>query len=209
MEPSDDPIWVADTSALVALGVTDCFPREDSGIIERFVFDQVIQEISDEQGFDTFCDDIFSSLNVHITKTVAEEIDEIANHEKDDLFSDSADHILDFIDSGKIEVHDIEPNKRPDFGGIDLGESSCIDLCRELNPAYLLIDEVEARPRLKKLLNESVELRYSATVLVAFSRQRDIDKFLVLLWLDKLGERRNWFESEILQLGFQALHELL
>lgn len=140
---------------------------------------------------DSDCHDLlFAEYDVHTTERVVEELEETAGH--DDAHGEAAAAVLDRLDS--MSVHAVEGTV-PETSRIDAGEGSCVLLCRELDPAVLLTDDLRALPELQRLVEAEVAI--SPIVLKALVERGVLDRATARERLETIADTRSWLGAPI------------
>lgn len=135
-------------------------------------------------------DVVLAEFDVATTETVLDEL--AATAEFDDASGNAARSVLDRPDH--LGVHGvtspgIESNR------IDAGEGSCLALCRELDAAFLVTDDVRALPELQVLADARVAI--SPIVLRALVDRGCLSPDEALDPLDRIADRRSWLGAPI------------
>jgi len=88
----------------------------------------------------------FDEFDAGTTKTVVEELEELAEHE--DRAAENAKEILG--QTGRFTIHDVEA-QRFQSSRIDEGEGSCVKLSHKTEAKFLITDDLRALPELQTL----------------------------------------------------------
>lgn len=133
---------------------------------------------------------VLDEFDVHTTATVVAELEDTAAY--DDAHAQGADHVLQQLDG--ITVHEVD-----DIGvqssRIDEGEASCLALEDELDPSFLLTDDLRALPELQTLTDAQVAI--SPIVLKALVKRTVFTDSEAKERLDRLAETRDWLGAPI------------
>lgn len=159
-------VLVADTSGLVSLGTAiDHTPNP--------------------------LDCCLDTYDVHIPRTVVEELREIASY--DDAHGDAATAALDRTERMSIESVALDA----DFP-LDDGENAAVTLANETDAALFLCDEFNSLGLIHASLADS-RLVTTPTLLSIFVRNNRLSSTAALAILDSISEVRSWDENSYVQ----------
>jgi predicted nucleic acid-binding protein len=133
---------------------------------------------------------VVDEFEVHTTQVAVSELRDTAEHE--DVHGEAAQWVLEQSDN--IEVHEtddsgFEPSR------IDEGEASCIVLTRQIEPDFLITDDLRALPEVKELVEAKVAI--SPIVLRALVKRGVLDSEQAEEKLSTIAERRGWLGAPI------------
>lgn len=133
---------------------------------------------------------VLREFDIHTTESVVDELERTAAYE--DIHGAAAEAVLD--QKQNITVHTVD---EPDFTSsrIDVGEATCLLLCRELNADFLITDDLRALPELQNLTTAQVAI--SPIVLKALVKRDVLTNREALDRVESLAENRDWLQTPI------------
>lgn len=141
---------------------------------------------------------LLDEFDLHTSRAVIDELEDMSGY--NDLEADVADRWLEKKDL--INVHEVGEAGEFDHGKIDKGEGSCALLARKKNADFLITDDIRALPHLKIIA--SIEVAISPIVLKALVKRSRLSTDEAKNKLDKLIEKRDWFETPIYERSLEV-----
>lgn len=132
----------------------------------------------------------FDEFDVATTKTVVEELEELAEHE--DRAAENAGEALG--QTRRFTIHDIEA-QRFQSSRIDEGEGSCVKLSYKTEAKFLITDDLRALPELQTLTETRVAI--SPIVLKSLVQRASLEREEALQRLEEAAEKRDWLGAPI------------
>ncbi|WP_265110719.1 hypothetical protein [Halosolutus halophilus] len=143
---------------------------------------------------------VFAEFEVETTRTVIRELEDTAEY--DDPHGRAAQRVLDH--RAQFTVHDVAG------GGfqssrIDRGEASCATLAHQLEPAFLLTDDLRALPELQNVTAAQVAL--SPIVLRALVKRGALENGEARERLEQIAAARDWLGAPIYRRATRLFEE--
>lgn len=135
-------------------------------------------------------DIVLTEFDVHTTNTVIDELEDTSTYA--DAHAEAATSVLNQRDHLTIHAMD-----EPEFSSsrIDTGEGSCILLARELDPDFVITDDLRALPELQALVDAQVAI--SPIVLKALVKRGVLSNEEANARLQTIAETRDWLGAPI------------
>lgn len=133
---------------------------------------------------------VLAEFDVHTTARVVDELEETADY--DDIHGTAATAVLEQKD--ELTIHE-EGNPSIRSSRIDAGEASCLALEQEIEPDFLLTDDLRALPELQSVATARVAI--SPIVLKALVKRDVLTADEATQNLDQLVDARDWLGAPI------------
>lgn len=149
-------------------------------------------------GISRVFDELTKRLELHTSEIVVEELDEMTTY--DDTFAEAAGRALSETQEARnIEVHPVDSRERRLHPRLDRGESSCINVLKQLNADYLVTDDHRASGALEDYVGEKIV--FSPILLKALTIKGIITDSEAVEELRAIAEDRNWYDSPLFEYG--------
>jgi len=143
---------------------------------------------------------VFAEFEVHTTRVILQELEETAEY--DDPHGQAAQNVLE--QQAQFSVHTVD-GEQFESSTIDQGEASCIRLEEQLEPAFLLTDDLRALPEIQNLTTAKVAL--SPIVLRALVKREVLEPKDAQNRLEQIAKTRDWLGAPIYRRARQLLDE--
>lgn len=143
---------------------------------------------------------VLQEFDIHTTETVVSELEETATY--DDQHGTAAAVVLECLDEVNVHTYD-DPSL--ETSRIDEGEASCLALEADMEPTFLLTDDLQAVPELQALSDATVAI--SPIVLRALVTREALTNEEAKAQLDTLIRTRDWLGTPIYRRAQQLFED--